>query len=71
MHIHFQPVVKTFADAKNAPTSFEDEQWLEGFEFARRFIATHLAESLEKAGMIESASEFLDACGISEMESSE
>lgn len=61
-------VADTFALAKDAPTSFEDEQWLEGFEDARCMIAVRLAAELEQAGAIESASDFLDACGIPEDE---
>lgn len=40
-------VAETFAAAKEAPTSFEDEQWLEGFEAARRMIAERLAAALD------------------------
>lgn len=61
-------VTETFALAEDAPTSFEDEQWLEGFEDARQMIAVRLSEQLEQAGAIESASDFLDACGIPEDE---
>jgi hypothetical protein len=42
----FQPlsrIAETFAAAKDAPTSFEDEQWLEGFEDSRQMIAGRLA----------------------------
>jgi hypothetical protein len=44
-----QTVAATFRDAKDAPTSFEDQQWLEGFEFARLAIAERLALSLPES----------------------
>lgn len=37
-------IAKIFADAKDAPTSFEDETWLEGFEDGRQIIAYRFAE---------------------------
>lgn len=61
-------VAKTFALAEDAPTSFEDENWLEGFEAARCMIAVRLSAELERAGLLESASDFLDDCGIPEDE---
>jgi len=64
-------MAETFALAEDAPTSFEDEEWLDGFEAARCMIAARLAENLERAGVIESASAFLDACGIPEDDAGE
>lgn len=42
-------VEQTFNDAKDAPTSFEDETWLEGFEDGRQIIAHRLALALPEA----------------------
>lgn len=39
-------IAKIFADAKDAPTSFENEDWLEGFEDARQIIAFRFASTL-------------------------
>lgn len=61
-------VAATFALAKGAPTSFESEEWLEGFEDARCMIAVRISAELEQAGLIESASAFLDDCDIPEDE---
>jgi hypothetical protein len=38
-----------FADAKDAPTSFEPEEWLEGFEDGRGMIAHRIALALPEA----------------------
>jgi hypothetical protein len=66
MKTPIQIVAETFATAKDAPTSFEPQEWLEGFEAARCMIAVRLSTELEQAGAIESASSFLDDCGIPE-----
>jgi hypothetical protein len=45
-------VAMVFRDAKDAPTSFEDEEWLEGFESGRQMIAERVALHLSKAGIV-------------------
>ena len=39
-------IAEVFADAKHAPTSFEPEDWIGGFQFARAAIAERGAYSL-------------------------
>lgn len=57
-------VAKVFSDAEDAPTSFEPEQWIEGFQFARSAIACRIADEL---GLVDEArDQFLTACGIPE-----
>ena len=36
-------IARVFKDAKDAPTSFEPEEWLEGFEDGRKIIAERIA----------------------------
>lgn len=40
-------IAKVFSDAKDAPTSFEPEEWLEGFEDGRQIIAERIALELQ------------------------
>ncbi len=41
-----EEIARIFGLAKEAPTSFEDEQWLEGFEDGRQMIAYRFAETI-------------------------
>jgi hypothetical protein len=53
-------LARTFADAKDAPTSFEDPMWLDGFEDARGIIAHRLALALPEG----ERRAFLAAAGV-------
>lgn len=44
-------VARVFREAKDAPTSFEDEKWLDGFEDGRQIIGERVALELNRAGM--------------------
>ena len=51
-------VAAVFAAAKDAPTSFEDQDWLEGFEAARCMIAVRMSMDLPQ----HEVETFLDVC---------
>lgn len=59
-------IAKVFSDAEDAPTSFEPEEWIEGFQYARSAIACRIALELGMEG--EDKDQFLTACGIPEDE---
>ena len=63
MTLNSSDIAKVFAAAKDAPTSFESEEWLGGFEFARQTLACRLAVRLLPMPEQEA---FMDACGVPE-----
>jgi hypothetical protein len=51
--------------AKDAPTSFEPEQWLEGFEDGRKMIAERVALVLKQANIVGfDYATFLTTCDV-------
>ena len=63
-------VADVFRDARDAPTSFEDQRWLDGFEDGRRIIAERL--SLRLGGLRSfDRDRFLKACDVVEEASEE
>lgn len=60
MMIDRDTVARVFAEAKDAPSSFESEDWLEGFEDGRCMIAVRLALDLPEP----ERAAFLTACAV-------
>jgi hypothetical protein len=56
-------VAPVFRDAEDAPTSFEPEEWLEGFEDGRQMVAERIAQTLKDAGLVD-YEQFMAACGV-------
>jgi len=63
-------IAEVFAEAKDAPTSFEPEDWIEGFQFARAAIAERLADCLARMDASFDKAQFLKTCNIGEVEDS-
>lgn len=57
-------IAEVFSDARHAPTSFEPEQWIEGFQFAREAIAHRLAQLFERMDASFDKQEFLKLCDL-------
>lgn len=56
-------VASVFKDAKGAPTSFEDQEWIEGFQDGRAIIAYRLALDLKDTPGFDPDA-FIKACDI-------
>lgn len=64
-------IAEVFADAKHAPTSFEPEDWIGGFQFARAAIAERLADRLARMDASFDKAKFLEQCDVVGDEESE
>jgi len=64
-------IAEVFAEAKDAPTSFEPEEWIEGFQFARAAIAERLAGRFARMDASFDKDQFLKLCDIGAGEEAE
>lgn len=56
-------VAKVFAESKDAPTSFEDETWIEGFQDGRAIVAERMALRFKSIPGFDEL-KFINACKV-------